>query len=746
MQSFPPQALRGARIDEHTLELRLISGNLPSDIDGFWFVIAAVGTPSDGAIKASRTTPFLNGEGVIYKLRMHEGAVTAHSKVVENLSFRADQLAASDDEFETIRFQQMGISRGSMLDLGTRDMSNTAIVPWAANVGAPPVLLACYDSGRPHCIDPETLATFGPISPTKEWIGQLAHLRPFPQFMSGAHPAYDPTNGDLFAVNYARDLTDMMGPIAHLFERLGLRKDNGVLQLNGGRSTLPVDKILARGVPGLVEDSTESGIRGVAPPKWTWIDASEPDDQRGPPLAGEGPYEAERLLQKSGASFDLMTGQVLGWDERADWVGWYLRAAFRLLFKGLRFLKELWQQPPERFVSLHAYRSGTHQTYRLTHNGKPLRIRGSIHQIAVTKRYVVVVDTSFKFELDFIISSEEGKHKMARRWLRDRLSGRQPDTSPVYLVPRAALVGGVSSVEVIATELKYGAVHFFAKYDDSHSVDLLCAHSNGMDPAEFLDDVDYDAVTGGSIADALHGLFCGPTDVSPIALNRIEVSRNSANAECVSQVTAQPTPAGKSVLLWGVGLGCAVGNPGPADSGSIERTFWTTSGLVPHIVSKRARHLYFLDPPHKDRLVSEEDWVKAMKTGTPASVFRADVQSDEVTITDAWQAPMGWTTCTPQFIPSSDLESAGYLGCVVFTQTEPFRRILLFSADNLAVGPIAEFDADALKWPYTLHSAWLEEIATNGHAAANVIDIDKKYDGLVGQLLDRLQGRRPTSG
>ncbi len=704
-------------------------------------MIAAVGTPSDVAIKEKRTTPFLNGEGVIYKLALRDGTVTAHAKVVENLSFRADQLAASEAGFETIRFQQMGISRGSMLDLGTRDMSNTAIVPWASNVGELPELLACYDSGRPHRIDPETLATLGPISPTKKWVGQLAHLRPFPQFMSGAHPAYDAVTGDLFAVNYARDLVDMMGPIAALFERLGLRSDTGALRINGDKSTLPVDEILARGVPGLVDDTTSPGSRGVAPPKWTWVDSAELDDQRGPPLVDESLYEAERFLRQSGASFDLMTGKVLGADIRVGWFSRCLRIAFRLLFKGLRFLKELWQQPPERFVSLHAYRSGTHQTYRLTHKGKPIRILGSIHQIAVTKRYVVVADTSFKFELDFIISSEEGKHKESRRWLRDQLSGRQPDTSPVYLVPREALVDGKTSVEVIAAELKNGVVHFFAKYDDSSGVDLLCAHSNGMDPAEFLDDVDYDAIDGGPIADELHGLFCGPTDVSPIALNRILVSGESAQAVVVSQAVSQPVSSGGTELLWGVGLGCAVGNPGPADSGSIDRTFWTTSGLVPHIVSKRARDLYFLAPPHEDRLVSEAEWVEAMKTGTPASVFRADVRDDVLAITDAWQAPPGWTTCTPQFIPSSNPESAGYLGCVVFTQTQPFRRILIFAADNLAAGPTAEFDADALEWPYTLHSAWLDEIRTDWSSTEKVIDVDRNYGGLVGDLLDRLQRR-----
>ena len=103
---------------------------------------------------------------------------------------------------------------------------------------------------------------------------------------------------------------------------------------------------------------------------------------------------------------------------------------------------------------------------------------------------------------------------------------------------------------------------------------------------------------------------------------------------------------------------------------------------------------------------------------------------------------MGSEMCIrDRFIPSSNPESAGYLGCVVFTQTQPFRRILIFAADNLAAGPTAEFDADALEWPYTLHSAWLDEIRTDWSSTEKVIDVDRNYGGLVGDLLDRLQRR-----
>lgn len=683
-QSFPPAALRGERVDVESLALPVIEGSLPKGLTGHWFIVAAVGAPAQPRIPSPRTTPFLNGEGTIYRLDLRPDGVFATTATVRSRSFRADLLASSKARYRTIRFRNMGISRANPFALGTRDQSNTALVPWFRPGDGVPPILACYDAGRPHVIHPATLETWGPVSPWSTWEPQMSRDRLCPMVMSGAHPATDAATGELFVANFSRDRKDFLGPILRLLGRFG---------------------------PGLGERALQE-----APP---WID--EPISR---PPASFDPYEAEAELRRAGGHFDFDTGEVVlpGGDEgvRSLWSG--LRYLFGEVLRVLRALVDIVAHEPRRCLHLHRHHRDTIDRYRIEVDGKPVRIQGSVHQIGVTRQYVVMADTSFKFELDFMVSSDAGNHVGIRRWLRDRLSSRQPQSTPLYLVPRIELVptdGATVAVEALPVVLDAGTVHWFAQHDDADGVKLLCVHSDGMDPAEFLDDTDYDAITRKRVAPELYGAFCGPTDTSPIRVHTIEV-RGEARVSASSELCRE----------WGVGLGSATYGP-RGESGTIGKTWWCASGLVPGLVSLRARRLYF--HPSVPRKVTEAEWVRAMATGSPSRIFGIDASTG---VLDAWDAPMGWTLSTPQHVPADD--GPGWLLCTAFCASEPLRSVLVFAADAVARGPLARLDARALQWPFTLHSTWIPEISG---ILEDKPDREPYPDegGLIGELIRELE-------
>ena len=702
---FPEAAISARRPpdDEQDIELRArdVRGDQHERLLGTWYVVAAVGTLDEPEPKAPRQSVILNGDGVVYALRFERGRVTALRRFAENTSFYADQLAGPSEPDQRgphtpIAFRDYGINRISLDHLGGRDQSNTALVPFRTSPRAPPKLLACYDAGRPLVMDPSTLKSQGSIGRLREdWSMQAFEQLPFPLMFSGAHPVFDDRDGSLFMVNFVRSRSEMM--------RRALR-------------LVALD-------PNLFE-SWEQALELLEPLRQKFA-ANHDRSLRNRAeiaLATNTHVDPWRdLLTRESLDVELLDRLALGLVDPgrspSSSVPWDVLRILLWVFGEALDLIARSGAPEESSVHLLRRDPQGLRRYRIkTSAGGELQditVQDSMHQIGVTKNYIVLADTQFKFELDMILPFDLDLGPATKRFLRRRLSRPQLDDLPLYVIRREDLSrlpqdpGEPAVVEAKRVgDLPRGAVHWMVAYDDQHGIDLLAAHGNGSDISEFTGPHDR-SPDGSPMAEEFIGNLGPALDRNQLGVYRIQPDESSA----ILRITQQDVVQGG--LLWGIAFGTEVGQPG-FDPPTIERTWWTTLGLIPGMETELTESIYF-DPeiyPEQRREVSIAE-LQALRAsgGVPSSLVEVVVdrgpEGVEVSLGRTWSPPDGTVLSTPQAVTTED--GVVLLLCSSFTDVSD-KAILVFSADALDEGPIATYDASPLEWPFTLHGCWLPSL------------------------------------
>jgi carotenoid cleavage dioxygenase-like enzyme len=203
LNQTPASIVRGCQ-QELDLDLNVISGALPTDIEGHALFIAA--RPyQDG-------TAIFNGDGLIHRVSLEGGVAKLKARFAKTPCYYADEATrGTSDGFTN---PNKGLIRMSQT-LGVRNEANTALVPMG-----PGRLLACYDGGRPYEVDPVTLDVVTAVGAIDEWedaldfpalISSFTPGEVFPTHLSTAHPSYDPRTGELFTVNYSNQRLSVLG-------------------------------------------------------------------------------------------------------------------------------------------------------------------------------------------------------------------------------------------------------------------------------------------------------------------------------------------------------------------------------------------------------------------------------------------------------------------------------------------------------------------------------------------------------
>jgi carotenoid cleavage dioxygenase-like enzyme len=184
---FPASFVTASRA-ELDVELKVLAGALPIDLEGHVFVV--------GAMPQSDGSPVFNGDGMIYRLDFGGPSVALKTRLAKTPCYYADLATAGTG----LAFGNRGAARMSTR-LGTRNQANTAFVRMGERIAV------TFDGGRPYEIDPTTLELVTPIGGNDEWVSGTPEVPgliggPFKAFFSGAHPYYDENTKDLFLVNY----------------------------------------------------------------------------------------------------------------------------------------------------------------------------------------------------------------------------------------------------------------------------------------------------------------------------------------------------------------------------------------------------------------------------------------------------------------------------------------------------------------------------------------------------------------
>lgn len=343
--------------------------------------------------------------------------------------------------------------------------------------------------------------------------------------------------------------------------------------------------------------------------------------------------------------------------------------------------------------------------WQIYHGGSPVTVEQSVHQIAVTRSYVIVVESAFLVETSEVLgfSAQE-----------------MPSVDTVmYIVPRSAMVAGVSVVEAKRVLLPRETIHFFADFeDDGDYVTVHLAHTCAVDAAEFLEAGDK-REDGGAMRNDLIGMALTPTDLGAMARYVID-GRTGGVAS--------------SDLVY-------------------DEAFWGGPGLVAHrdFAPLRYTSLYFGNIGFHEELLVERmvDQYASypyrntplgdlpIADGRPSSLCRYD--TDALAVVDTYAFPDGRVGLSPTFVPrqGGTDDTDGYiLMPVISDDTESDNssgdELWVFDAADLAAGPLARLGHPDLDLPFTLHTAYMPSIGAR--TATYGVDVVADLDPVVSKM------------
>ncbi|WP_133408480.1 carotenoid oxygenase family protein [Parashewanella tropica] len=188
---------------------------LPDDLIGSVFIVSAVGSVSSATTEEDNEvalpcedggTALFNGDGMIYRLDFSTGKANLTTRLAATPSYYADKISFENKaNYSTLLpWVNLGLGRVSPI-LGMSKQASTAFVPLRFPDSDIERLLISNDVMRPFEVDPVSLKLLSPVGKNSDWTPLLdkypLNLMPFSMLMSTAHPAFDPTTGELFLTN-----------------------------------------------------------------------------------------------------------------------------------------------------------------------------------------------------------------------------------------------------------------------------------------------------------------------------------------------------------------------------------------------------------------------------------------------------------------------------------------------------------------------------------------------------------------
>jgi carotenoid cleavage dioxygenase-like enzyme len=331
---------------------------------------------------------------------------------------------------------------------------------------------------------------------------------------------------------------------------------------------------------------------------------------------------------------------------------------------------------------LHMDASGTLRASRIVdERGRDLRVQ-SLHQLALTERWVVLADTAFRLEL--------GRFLFPNAW---PLSPQRPYTA-FYFVDRAHLAkAGTARAKRVVIPRE--TIHFAADYEcPEGKVSVHIGHPCASDASETLQPTDRTWHDDEPVRPELVGFPASPTDVGTFARYTFDVE------EGVVESAALYHDEG----TWGPALFTA----SSVEARDRHRHLWWTlggvqgDGLVKRVVEAYRRYPYRMTPLH------------ALPRYVAPELVRIDAARARVV--DRFVFPTDLVPNSPQYIPNAigEDELAGHIVCTVVgagaRRTSSGDELWVFEAGNLTKGPVCKLGHPALDFALTLHTTWLPQL------------------------------------
>lgn len=364
--------------------------------------------------------------------------------------------------------------------------------------------------------------------------------------------------------------------------------------------------------------------------------------------------------------------------------------------------------------------------------GKLAEVEESMHQIAITRRFVLLLDTNFKLRFDQFYNNPFPWVPVAERLFRTSVGSEQGTTSNLWIIRRDDVdhaLGATSNRSVPAWKVPLpGAVHFLADFDDSDGIRIQCAHGNALDIAEWVRPDDQ-RLDGSTVREVMHGMIASAVDTSELGRYVIDPAQRRI-------VESQRLGDDR---LFSIALYAARGVPAwDRVPERLTHSYWFSSGLWQDTYTLYIRALYADYPGRRIPMADMDAIIRA--GGTPSTLVC--VELDSLTICDHYAFDPGVTLSSPQFIPDPARagDRGGWITTVVWTRDKS--HLWVFDAEDLEGGPIAQLEVPATLG-FSLHSAWLPTITPRppptGVAAPSLDDLRERLERLKPSARKRLE-------
>jgi carotenoid cleavage dioxygenase-like enzyme len=349
--------------------------------------------------------------------------------------------------------------------------------------------------------------------------------------------------------------------------------------------------------------------------------------------------------------------------------------------------------------------------------GDDVAILQSAHQMVVTRRFVVLVDTAFVTEIG----------KMAPIGATET---PQAAETTAWIVRRDELVSGGGEVRAKRLTLPLDCAHLHADYDDDDGIVLHLAHSCTSDPSEFVEADDRRLDDGQPVRADLVGVITAASDLGALGRYVIDPDTGAVTSSALVR---------DDRYTWGGPALATFRAPGER----LTDVFWISVGLHAELAVERVAAMY-RDWPGRSMPLE----ALPLAEGRPGTLCRA--RSHPLAIIDGYAFPAGRVGLSPTFVPragGSDAPDDGFIVVTVLsddvgTPGSSGDELWVFDAGDLAQGPLCRLAHAGLDLPFTLHTAWMPTIAPR--TAAYRVDVRADHADAVAALSPELQAMFET--
>ncbi len=352
-------------------------------------------------------------------------------------------------------------------------------------------------------------------------------------------------------------------------------------------------------------------------------------------------------------------------------------------------------------------------------NGKPVVIIQTLHQLAVTEDYIVLLDAAFKFTADQLFNEIPFlRTDWVERLVRGFLTGAQQNETTLYLVKRSDMKHGqkmtlgsegtADAPAIVAQKivLPPEAIHLLANYKNPNDeITIHLTHNCAADFAEWVREYDTTVLPPNEpTPPELRGMVAvGQMDVG--RYGRYVIDGSTGSVKSLATVSSIDVPHTLNIGLYTYRDTLPDGTPMP----TIDNIFWTAGGYYKELMTT---FIYDTYKNYEYRTVPLDVIHKLLSEGRPCNLCRLDTKTMQ--IADYYQFENPYMALSPQFVPrvpatTVELSTDGYIVCFVASDKDG-QQIWVFDAANLKQGVICKFAHEKLFYGFSLHTAWLPRI------------------------------------